>query len=68
MTNQMSPSRENEGKRSNSNSPEKDPISRDRRKKAPFLPYGMANEGPVDMWKTHNVLASQPEASKQIKI
>ena len=54
--------------RSHSNSPEKDPISRDRRKKAPFLPYGMANEGPVDMWKTHNVLASQPEASKQIKI
>ena len=29
--------------------------------KVPFLPYGMANEGPADMWKTHNVLASTAE-------
>lgn len=29
--------------------------------KVPFLTYGMANEGPVDMWKTHNVLASKPQ-------
>ena len=54
--------------RSHSASPAKIPSSKDRRKKAPFLPYGMANEGPVDMWKTHNVLASQPEVSKQFNL
>lgn len=54
-------SRDKKKQQSHSNSPDKNPISGDRGEKAPFLPYGMANEGPVDMWKTHNVLASQPE-------
>lgn len=47
--------------RSQSASPEKNQAPEERRKKVPFLPYGRANEGPVDKWKTHNVLASQPE-------
>ena len=51
--------------RSQSTSPEKNRHSKGKRNKAPFLAYGMANEGPVDMWKTHNVLASRPEVSKQ---
>ncbi|KAL9953677.1 hypothetical protein ACROYT_G041130 [Oculina patagonica] len=55
-------SEEKRKQRSKSTSPEKNHQSFDeRRKKAPFLPYGRANEGPVDMWKTHNVLAAQPE-------
>lgn len=49
--------------RSHSASPEKNQSSEERKKKAPFLPYGRANEGPVDKWKTHNVLAAQPEVS-----
>lgn len=54
--------------RSHSASPEKNQSSEERKKKAPFLPYGRANEGPVDKWKTHNVLAAQPEVSKQTSI
>ena len=49
--------------RSRSTSPEKNRHSKKEKNRAPFLPYGMANEGPVDMWKTHNVLASQREVS-----
>lgn len=49
--------------RSHSASPKKNQSSEERKKKAPFLPYGRANEGPVDKWKTHNVLAAQPEVS-----
>lgn len=49
--------------RSHSASPEKNQSSEERKKKAPFLPYGRGNEGPVDKWKTHNVLAAQPEVS-----
>ena len=59
-------SEEKRKQRSQSASPEKNYSSNERREKAPFLPYGRANEGPVDKWKTHNVLASQPEVSKQI--
>ena len=51
--------------RSQSASPEKNQYSRGKKNKVPFLPYGMANEGPVEKWKTHNVLASQQEVSKQ---
>lgn len=51
--------------RSQSASPEKNRYSRGKKNKVPFLPYGMANEGPVEKWKTHNVLASQQEVSKQ---
>lgn len=51
--------------RSQSTPPEKSRTSKGKQNKVPFLPYGMANEGPVDMWKTHNVLASQQEVSKQ---
>lgn len=47
--------------RSRSTSPGKKRLTKDERNKVPFLPYGMANEGPVDMWKTHNVLASKAE-------
>ena len=49
--------------RPHSASPEKNQSSEERKKKAPFLPYGRGNEGPVDKWKTHNVLAAQPEVS-----
>ena len=49
--------------RSHSASPEKKRPSEEGKNKAPFLPYGRANEGPVDKWKTHNVLAAQPEVS-----
>ena len=51
--------------RSRSTSPEKNRRSKGEKKKAPFLPYGMANEGPVDIWKTHNVLAAQREVSNK---
>ncbi|XP_067031615.1 centriole, cilia and spindle-associated protein-like [Acropora muricata] len=47
--------------RSRSTSPGKKRLAKNERNKVPFLPYGMANEGPVDMWKTHNVLASKAE-------
>lgn len=47
--------------RSRSTSPGKQRLAKGERNKVPFLPYGMANEGPVDMWKTHNVLASKAE-------
>lgn len=57
-------SEEKRKQRSQSASPEKNQSSKESRKKVPFLAYGMANEGPVDIWKTHNVLASQPEVSK----
>ena len=49
--------------RARSTSPGKKRLAKDERNKVPFLPYGMANEGPVDMWKTHNVLASKAEVS-----
>lgn len=58
-------SEDNRKHRSKSTSPAKKRRSKEKKSKVPFLPYGMGNEGPVDMWKTHNVMASQQEVSKQ---
>ena len=52
--------------RPHSTSPEKNKtFSTGKRKQIPFLPYGWANDGPVDIWKTHNVLASKPEVGEE---
>ncbi|XP_001638867.3 centriole, cilia and spindle-associated protein [Nematostella vectensis] len=46
-------------RRTRKDSPSRD--IEDKRRNPPFLPYGWANDGPVEYKKTHNVLASEPE-------